>query len=42
MPAEDQARGQCDDRYRDIVALAGVIRSAIKDDRYCEDEEAYA
>src|SRR5690349_12744887 len=23
MPAEDQARGQCDDHYRNVVALAG-------------------
>jgi hypothetical protein len=40
MPAEDQARGQCDDHYRDVVALAGAIRTAIKDDCYREQEEA--
>jgi len=41
MPAEDQARGQRDDHYRDVVALAGAIRTAVKDNRYCEHQKAY-
>jgi hypothetical protein len=41
MPAEDQTRAQRDDHYRDVVALAGVIRTAVKDNRNCEHQKAY-
>jgi hypothetical protein len=35
MTAENQAGGQSNDHYRDVIALAGAIRAAIKDNRYC-------
>jgi hypothetical protein len=40
MPAEDQARRQCDDHYRNVIVLAGAIGTAIEDNRYCEHQEA--
>ena len=40
MPAENQARGQCDNHKRDVVSLAGAIRTPIKDDCYCKHQEA--
>ena len=40
MPQQDQARGQRDDHYRDVVALAWAIRAAVKDDRHRQHEEA--
>jgi hypothetical protein len=42
MPAEDQARGQCNDHYGDVAPLARAIGPAIKDNRYCGNQEARA
>ena len=35
MSAENQSRGQRDDHYRNVIALAGAIGAAVKDNRYC-------
>jgi hypothetical protein len=42
MSAENQAGGQRNDHYRDVIALAGAIGAAIKDNRYCQQQEACA
>ena len=41
MSAEDQTRAQRDDHYRGVVPLAGVIRTAVKDNPNCEHQKAY-
>jgi hypothetical protein len=42
MSAENQAGSQRNDHYRDVIALAGAIGAAIKDNRYCQRQEACA
>jgi len=40
MPAKSEARSQRNDRYGDVVPLASVIGRTIKNNRYCEYQEA--
>jgi hypothetical protein len=42
MPAENQARRQRDDHYRNVIALAGAIGAAVKDNRYYQHQEGCA
>jgi len=34
MTAENQTGSQRNDHYRDVIALAGAIGAAVKDNRY--------
>jgi hypothetical protein len=40
MPAEDQARSERDDHYRNVVSLAGAIGATVKGDRHYQHQEA--
>jgi len=42
MTAENQTGGQRNDHHRDVIALAGAIGAAVKDNRYCQRQEACA
>ena len=42
MSAENQAGSQRNDHYRDVIALAGAIGAAVKDNRYCQRQEPCA
>src|SRR5215467_6113263 len=42
MPAKDQARGQCNDHYRNVVELAGTVGAAVENNRDKQHNEAYS
>src|SRR5215472_5734509 len=42
MPAKDQARGQCNDHYRNVVELAGTVGAAVENNRDEQHNEAYS
>src|SRR4051794_24526497 len=42
MLPEHQARGECDDHYGNVVALARAIRAPIENDRRYQNEEGCA
>ena len=42
MPGEDQARGQRDDHYRNVIALTWAIGPAVESNRCYQRQEASA